>query len=142
MGVHWIGSLRVGAGGLNAEKLLEIVSRKLGEDALTAWTRKKSDKMVLIYGGATHNNLSPYPGLESWSYAQELAKKSKARFVEVDLYVPELVQDDTLLSQEAWFPLLKEARRDQVILIRRDETSYIILMRKEYAEARAEGNNE
>lgn len=130
------GLLRKGPGGpgLDTEKLLETVSRKLGEDALTAWTKKESDKMVLVYGGATHNNLSPYPGLESWSYAQELAEKSKARFVEVDLYVPELVKDDTLLSQEAWFPLLKEARPRQVILIRRDQSSYIILMRKERAE--------
>jgi hypothetical protein len=123
-----------GKGALNAEKLLETVSRKLGEAALLAWNAKTSDKMVLLYGGATHNNLSPYPGLEAWSYAQELATESKASFVEVDLYVPELVTGDKLLSKEPWYPLLKEARKDQVILIRRDPTSYIVVMRKDYAE--------
>ncbi len=123
-----------GAGALNAEKLLETVSRKLGEVGLLAWKANRSDKMVLLYGGATHNNLTPYPGLEAWSYAQELAEQTKARFVEVDLYVPELVQGDKLLQQEAWYPLLKEARKDQVILIRRDPTSYIVVMRKDYAE--------
>ena len=132
-----------GKGALNAERLLETVSAKLGEAALLAWKAKKSDKMVVVYGGATHNNLSPYPGLESWSYAQELKAASSARFVEVDLYVPELVAGDKLLSQEAWYPLLKEARRDQVILIRRDSSSYILILRKDYAElADGEKNRE
>jgi hypothetical protein len=123
-----------GKGALNAEKLLETVSMKLGEAGLLAWKANKSDKMVLLYGGATHNNLFPYPGLEAWSYAQALAEQSEASFVEVDLYVPELVEGDKLLSQEAWYPLLKEARKDQVILIRRDVSSYILVMRKDYAE--------
>lgn len=123
-----------GKGALNAAQLLETVSKKLGEAGLLAWKANKSDKMVLLYGGATHNNLFPYPGLEAWSYAQELSKQTKASFVEVDLYVPELVEGDKLLSQEAWYPLLKEARKDQVILIRRDASSYILVMRKNYAE--------
>ena len=121
-----------GKGALNAEKLLETVSKKLGEAALLAWRAKQSYKMVVVYGGATHNNLQPYPGLEAWSYAQELVTRSAARFVEVDLYVPELVAGDKLLSQEAWYPLLKEARKDQVILIRREDSSYILILRKAY----------
>jgi hypothetical protein len=122
---------------LDTEKLLETVSKKLGEQALLATKATKTDKMILLYGGATHNNLFPYPGLEAWSYAQELAAQTGESFMEVDLYVPEFVEGDTLLSQEAWYPLLKEARKGQVILIRRDATSYIMIMRKEYAELSA-----
>jgi hypothetical protein len=121
-------------GALDTEKLLETVSKKLGEQGLAASRAATEDELVLLYGGATHNDLFPYPGLEAWSYAQELVKESGKSFVEVDLYVPELVVGDKLLSQEAWYPLLKEARSDQVILIRRDPTSYILLMRKDYAQ--------
>ena len=53
--------------------------------------------------------------------------------MEVDLYVPELIEGDTVLSNEAWYPLLKEAREDEVILIRRDLRSYILILRKAYA---------
>lgn len=120
------------APGLDTEKLLETVSKKLGAQGLLASKSNPEDKLVLLYGGATHNDLFPYPGLEAWSYAQDLAKESGASFMEVDLYVPELIEGDRLLSQEAWYPLLKEARPNQVILIRRDPTSHILLMRKDY----------
>lgn len=120
----------LGKEGLNHDRLLETVSRKLGEQALAAHNSASAkDKLVVVYGGATHNDLTPYKGLEAWSYAKDVAAATEGGFVEVDLYVPELVEGDELLAQEAWYPLMKEARDDQVILIRRDSHSYILLMR-------------
>jgi hypothetical protein len=120
---------------LDSSLLLELVTQKLAEAAITAFSTKTSnktnkDKLVLIYGGATHNDRSPYAGLEVWSYVAELEKKTNANFMEVDLYVPEFVKDDPLLKQEAWYPLLTRARNDRVILVRRDSTSYILIMRQ------------
>jgi len=116
--------------GLDTEKLLEVVSAKLGQEGKAAFAISPDPSMVLLYGGATHNNLTPYQGLEAWSYAQDLAAVSKSSFIEVDLYVPEFVEGDPILSQEAWYPLLKEARTTQVLLIRRSPSSFILLMRK------------
>ncbi len=119
----------LGKDGLDTDALLTSVSAKLGQSASAALAHTAQDKMVLVYGGATHNNLFPYQGLEAWSYAPELAAREPG-YVEIDLYVPELVEGDKLLQGEAWYPLLREARADKVILIRRDPKSYILLMRK------------
>ncbi len=120
----------LGVQGLDNEALLTTIRTKLEETALKALNAGPVDKMVLVYGGATHNNLFPYKGLEHWSFAESLAKATNNRYLEIDLYVPEFVKDDALLSHEAWYPLLSEARTDQVILIRRDPSSYIVVLRK------------
>lgn len=128
--------------GLDTEALLTSVSAKLGDSATRALAETPADKMVAIYGGATHNDLFPYAGLEAWSYAPALAE-AVAGYVEIDLYVPELVEGDALLAQEAWYPLLAQAREDKVILIRRDPRSYILIMRKAVAEdGLADGQND
>ena len=127
------------AKGLDTEKLLEVVSAKLGQEGKAAFAISPAPSMVLLYGGATHNNLTPYQGLEAWSYAQDLAAVTKSSFIEVDLYVPEFVEGDPILSQEAWYPLLKEARTNQVVLIRRSPSSFILLMRKALAMPAAQG---
>ncbi|MBL4636111.1 MAG: hypothetical protein JKY56_19785 [Kofleriaceae bacterium] len=121
-------------GKLDHAKVLTAVSSKLGTSAKGLLDSADKSKMIVIYGGATHNNISPYEGLESWSYAPEIAKITNNGFIEIDLYVPELVEGDELLETEAWYPLLKEARKDQVILIRRESHSYILLLRKGFAE--------
>lgn len=119
----------LGKEGLDVEALLTMVSAKLGESAARAAKESTPGTLIVVYGGATHNNLSPYKGLESWSYAPALAQLIDG-FVEIDLYVPELVADDPVLTQEAWYPLLAQARSDKVILIRREPGSYILLLRK------------
>ncbi len=119
-------------GSLDTEQLLSLISIKLGEQTQSALATSPPNKMVLVYGGATHNDLFPYAGLEHWSYAKALSEATHSAYLEIDLYVPELVQGNTLLSQEAWYPLLKEARSNQVILVRRDPASYILILRKDY----------
>lgn len=121
-------------GQLDHTKLLTAVNKKLASSTKRALESSDKEKMLVIYGGATHNNLTPYEGLESWSYGPEIAKFTDEGYIEIDLYVPEFVRDDDLLKTEAWYPLIEEARTDQVILIRRSSHSYIILMRKDFAE--------
>ena len=118
--------------GLDTEQLLTQISKKLEEETRKALALGPNNKLVLVYGGATHNNLFPYAGLEHWSFAKALADATNQAYIEIDLYVPELVSGDPLLSQEAWYPLLAEARGDRVILIRRDPASYILILRKSY----------
>jgi hypothetical protein len=117
--------------GVNYERLLSAITNKLGEQARFGFERvAKNDKRVLLYGGSTHNDLYPAPGLEGWSYASGIATKSGQRYVEVDLYVPEYVEGNEVLSKEAWYPLLKRAHTDKVLLIERGPSSYIVILRK------------
>lgn len=113
------------------EKLLGAVTHKLGEQARLGFERVRAgEQMVVLYGGSTHNDLHPYPGLESWSYAAGISTISEDRFVEVDLYVPELVAGNELLSQEPWYPLLERASPDKVLFIERSPRSYILILQK------------
>ncbi|MBI5481542.1 MAG: hypothetical protein HY906_21980 [Deltaproteobacteria bacterium] len=83
-------------------------------------------RLVALYGGALHNDLYPAAGLEAWSFAADLAKHG--RYVEVDLYVPEYVAGDERLAKEPWFPLLRRAGPDRVLVVERDKDSYIFVL--------------
>jgi hypothetical protein len=71
-------------------------------------------KMVVLYGGALHNRLSPRGGPEDaarWSYAPEVSAHVHGRFVALDLIVPEFVgEGDTWRALPFW-PLYESARR-------------------------------
>jgi hypothetical protein len=122
-------------------KLLEFIGRQLRDTATGAMAERERPapardggaaavpdrrRLVVLYGGALHNDLYPTAGLESWSYAADLAKHG--RYVEVDLYVPEYVTGDERLAKEAWYPLLKRAGPDRVIVVERDTGSYIFIL--------------
>jgi hypothetical protein len=127
-------------------KLLEFIGQKLRDTAVDAMAQRAKPaagpdggapasqpasapdrrRLVALYGGALHNDLYPAAGLEAWSYAAALAKHG--RYVEVDLYVPEYVAADERLAKEPWFPLLKRAGADRVLLIERDKDSYILVL--------------
>lgn len=60
------------------------------------------DKAVIAYGGALHNDLAPGPGKEEWSYAKKLVERSKGRYVEIDLFVPDFIRDDETWRKFEW----------------------------------------
>jgi len=136
-------------GGKNVDyvKLLEFIGRQLHDTALAALTRPASQpvtapdggaagaagaggpdrrRLVALYGGALHNDRYPAAGLEAWSYAADLAKHG--RYVEVDLYVPEYVTGDERLAKEPWYPLLRRAAPDRVVVVERGQGSYIFIL--------------
>ena len=87
--------------------------------------------IVVLYGGALHNDLYPYEDLEEFSYGKALKKRTKDRYVELDLYVPEYVRGDETLSKESWYPLFTRlASSEKVLLIQRGEASYILVLKK------------
>ncbi len=68
-------------------------------------------KMVVLYGGALHNDLSPAAGAARWSYAPELDAHVQGRFVAVDLIVPEFIGEDDTWRSLPWWPLYESARQ-------------------------------
>ena len=88
-------------------------------------------ELVVIYGGALHNDLYPYEDLEEFTIGAALKKKTGGRYVELDLYVPEYIQGDETLSKEAWYPLFsRKASREKVLLIQRGDASYILVFKR------------
>jgi hypothetical protein len=82
-------------------------SRMIDRDALADADR---GKMVVLYGGSLHNDLTPPPEAARWSYAPALAEAAQGRFTAIDLIVPEFVGDDAVWRALAWWPRYQALR--------------------------------
>ncbi len=131
----------LGAGKVDYAKLLGMITKHLRRKAeLLVKVRAQKPaaakkpggprRLVVIYGGALHNDLYPYDDLKDFTFGQALKQRTGGRYIEVDLYVPEYVQEDKDLAKERWFPLLRLASPRGVVLIERDEGSYILLLKR------------
>jgi hypothetical protein len=95
-------------GGVDYLAMLELVGKRLGEKAKKALVyrdaqkaeKPKEDKketgapkMVALYGGAVHNDAEPEETWKTVTFGKELKQFSSERYVEIDLYVPEFIQD-------------------------------------------------
>ncbi len=119
-------------GGIDYLALLELVARRLedkGKAALKAQTSK--DRLVAIYGGAIHNDAEPAEMWKTVSFAPLVKDVAGDEYVEVDLYVPEFIENSKLVRDEPWFPLFKRiASKDKAALIELGPNSFIIVFRK------------
>ena len=121
-------------GQLDFERLLDLITRHLRDKTIKVLKHRRKGKragLIAVYGGALHNDLFPMEELKSFSYAAALQKATGGRYVELDLYVPELLDSDELLQTKPWFPLVRRlASRKQVLLLERGPGSYILVLRK------------
>jgi hypothetical protein len=65
-------------------------------------------KIVVLYGGALHNDLSPPPEFARWSYAPELDAHVQGRFAAIDLVVPEFIGLDETWARLPWWPYYEQ----------------------------------
>jgi hypothetical protein len=118
--------------GVDAALLLDVVTRELGRVSRSALRyrdeRAESRPLIVVYGGALHNDLYPYKSTAQWSYAPALDEATGGRFVEVDLYLPELVEGHALYEDEAWYPLLARAPHDKNMLIESATHSWLAIL--------------
>lgn len=97
--------------------------------ALLLRNHKANDqRLVLLYGGAAHNDVTPRAGRESWSYAQNLQAFTKQRYVEVDLIVREYIKETEVWQQLPWYPHFdKAAHRDKFVLFNPAPGSFVLI---------------
>src|SRR5262249_44542167 len=81
-------------GQVDFEKLLKLVNRLLEQQVLALAPRAPSGKLVCVYGGALHNDLKPEPSLAPFTYGADVARATDGRYLEVDTFVPELIERD------------------------------------------------
>lgn len=127
------GALLDAMGRVDFLRLLELVTEKLGT---TARSLVESDRAVIVYGGALHNDLYPAWPLERLSYAHQLSADLGGGVIELDLVVPEVVAPMPMVRRESWFPLLGLAAPDRVVLWERGPESYVIILPAKDLEAR------
>ena len=109
------------AGTLDAEESLLMVRRKVEQKAIEAREKEEGGvpgKMLLLYGGALHNDLAPTADWAAYSFGPTLSKETDGGYLELDLLVPEYVETDEDLVKEPWFAAaLKLARSGKTVLV-------------------------
>lgn len=119
------------AGELDGEASLLLVKRKVEEKALEVIEKEEGGtpgKLLLLYGGALHNDLEPLPEWRAFSFGPELARETKGSFVELDLLVPEYVEGDEDLLEEPWFKgALSLSAAGKTVLINPHPNVYLLM---------------
>ena len=121
--------VRSKSGEVDYDKLLQLIGGELHRNVRAVLDAHKQ-ATVVVYGGSLHNDRQPNEGVAAYSYGAKLAAELGNGYVELDLYVPELVENDETLGAEPWFPLLARAAPDKVVLIERGPGSYILLLQR------------
>lgn len=110
-------------GELDPAKSLLLVRRKVEEKALDVREKEEAGvdgagKLLVLYGGALHNDLEPLEAYKDYSFGPSLSREVGGRYVELDLLVPEFVRDDEDLVKLPWFaPAMARAAKGETVLV-------------------------
>jgi hypothetical protein len=123
-------SLVAPGGKVDYDRLLTMTGQHLGRAIAQALAlpRPPERPLVLVYGGALHNDLVPDPALAKYSFGPAIDALTQGAYREIDLYVPELVDTLPSLRGEPWYRLWRPLRSTPgTVLIRRQPRSAILL---------------
>lgn len=111
--------------------MLEMIARLMNEKVTALLTQQAdagTEKMVLTYGGAIHNDIVAREGREKWTFGPDLSQKTKGRYVEVDLVVPEYIKDNDAWNALPWVRHFnKDAHPSKTTLFRPAPGSFVLV---------------
>ena len=110
--------------------LIARLFEKQGERLVDRDAHSDADqgKVVVLYGGALHNDLAPSPDTARWSYAPALDAYVQGRFVAVDLIVPEFIRDDATWRVLPWVKYYDVQKLGaKTTLFRTGDKSYVLV---------------
>jgi hypothetical protein len=109
-------------------RFLSLIADVTVRDVSELLTKRSEPAMIVAYGGALHNDVSPREGRESFSYAARLQQRTQGRYVEVDLIVPEFVRDEEPWKGLPWYGAFDRSleRRDASLIVL-SKNSYVLL---------------
>lgn len=111
--------------------MLEMIARLMDEKvtALLAQQAKAgTEKLILTYGGAIHNDITAREGREKWTFGPDLSQKAKGRYIELDLVVPEYIKDNESWNALPWVRHFnKDAHPSKTTLFRPAPGSYVLI---------------
>lgn len=98
------------------------------DELLDRNAKAKAERIVATYGGAMHNDLSPPPERAAWSFGPDVAAHALGRYVEVDLFVPEFIQDTASWKKLLWYPHFdRDKHPDKTTLFNPKPGSYVLI---------------
>jgi hypothetical protein len=123
---------RVARAGEDAVEQLLVMTRDLTLrtiQARLAHNQHQGDRRIVVaYVGAMHNDLQPRPGRERYSYGPELSRLTSERYVELDVFVPEFIQDAEVWRSLVWYPYFdRSQRQEKTTLFRPTPASFVLL---------------
>ncbi len=114
--------------------MLEMIARLMDEKvkaALAKNSKAGTEKMVLTYGGAIHNDIEARKGREKWTFGPDLSTTTNGRYIELDLVVPEHIQDNDAWKALAWYAHFdKDKNPTKTTLIRPQKGSFVLIFPK------------
>jgi hypothetical protein len=121
------------SGAVDYDKLLTITNqhlqRAIGQGLLLP--RASGRPLVVVYGGALHNDLFPDPTLARYTFGRAVHAATRGAYREVDLYVPEMVDTTPSLKTEPWYRAWQRAGGGASdVVIERNPHSTIVVFRR------------
>ncbi|CAN5737243.1 hypothetical protein BH09MYX1_BH09MYX1_18230 [soil metagenome] len=109
---------------LTVAKVKALVDRNRKTDA-------DAKKIVFTYGGALHNDLAPTRELADYAFGNELSAHALGKYAEVDLFVPEFVQETDNWKKLEWYDTWKKlSPTAKVVMLRPRERTFVIFVGK------------
>lgn len=116
--------------GVDYDKLLKITERHLETAIRQALylPRPAGRPLILVYGGALHNDLHPARTLAPYAFGPAIHAFLHGDYREVDLYVPEFIDKLPAVRGERWYDVWRGAANERsVIAIPRSARSTILV---------------
>lgn len=126
-------ALAGGGQGVDYDKLLTITAQHLERAIRQAAMLPRSGErpLVIVYGGALHNDLHPDATLAKYSFGRAIHAFMRGAYREVDLYVPEMIETMPALAAEAWYPVwLQNRAGKRPLVIRRSPRSSVLIFER------------
>ncbi|HYJ09353.1 MAG TPA: hypothetical protein VEX18_10100, partial [Polyangiaceae bacterium] len=92
-----------GAGAADIEEMLRMIRDVTKRDVERLLQKRPPERLIVAYGGAMHNDLTPRDGRQDFSFGPELARATGERYVELDLVIPEQIKDNDAWRALPWF---------------------------------------
>lgn len=109
-------------------ELVSILTEKQVRRLLGASVQDAGAHLVVTYGGAIHNDIQPRAGRETWSFGPNLSSFTNGRYVELDLIVPEYIQNTDVWRAQSWYPHFDKRRfQGKTVLFNPSPASYVLI---------------
>ncbi len=118
-----------GAIPLTLETIARLTTKQVDELLQTGGRKAdEADKLIVTYGGVLHNDPAPGKARAAWSFGPALKERAKGRYVALDLFVPEYIEDTELWRNQPWFGHYDKARLGpKTTLFRLDDESFVLI---------------
>jgi hypothetical protein len=122
------------AGGDAIQRTLSTIASVTSRMVRAALVKNREagrEHIVLAYGGALHNDLTPHASRADWSYGPELSSFTAGRYVELDLIVREFIKDNDVWRALPWYEHFEPERHpEKSVVMRIAPRSYVLFFPK------------